>query len=160
MNIPSLLMLCLVATTVSAQAREPFVYPANNQPPDLQQKDQLECRQWAFGQTGYDPEKAATGAGSSTASSGASQQKDRPVLKSAAKGAIVGGIGGSMGGEFGEGAAAGAAVGGAVGLVKKKKQEQQAKQQAAATTSANKEMADNYYRAYSVCLEARGYKVK
>lgn len=65
-----------------------------------------------------------------------------------------------MGGEFGEDAVAGAAVCGAIGLVKKKKQEQQAKQQAAATASANKKMADTYYRAYSVCLEARGYKVK
>jgi hypothetical protein len=159
MKMQTIVMLSLLATAISAQAAEPIVYPANNQTPELQAKDQQECQQWAIQQTGYDPVLGATVAAAQPPQTAAGQQKDRTVLRSAAKGAAVGGLGGSMGGEFGKGAGAGAIAGTVGGLAKKSKQDQ-AKQQTAPVATQNTELEEKYYRAYSVCLEARGYAVK
>jgi hypothetical protein len=159
MKMQTLFLLSLLATAISAQAAEPIVYPANNQTPELQAKDQQECRQWAIQQTGYDPVLGATGAAAPPPPSAAGQQKDRTVARSAAKGAAVGGLGGSMGGEFGKGAGAGA-IAGAVGGLAKKRRQDPAGQQTAPVTAQNTELEGNYYRAYGVCLEARGYAVK
>ncbi|MEE4313397.1 MAG: hypothetical protein V2J11_02825 [Desulfofustis sp.] len=159
MKVQTLFLLSLLAGAVTAHAAEPIVYPANNQTPEMQAKDQQECRQWAIGQAGYDPVLGATGSAVQPGPSAAGQKKDRTVLRSAARGAAVGGLGGSMGGEFGKGAGAGAIAGGVGGLVKKSKQDQ-AKQQTAPMTAESTELEDKYYRAYGVCLEARGYSVK
>lgn len=159
MKVQTFFLQCFLAIAVNAHAAEPIVYPANNQTPEMLAKDQQECRQWAIEQAGYDPLLGTTGTAAQPGPSTVGQQKDRTVLRSAARGAAVGGLGGSMGGEFGKGAGAGAIAGTVGGLVKKSKQDQ-AKQQAGPMTAENMELEDKFYRAYSVCLEARGYSLK
>jgi hypothetical protein len=55
-----------VGSTSTAQAPSDgvFIYPRQDQSPQQQQSDRSECRTWASGQTGYDPQ---TGAGDSRA---------------------------------------------------------------------------------------------
>lgn len=133
---------------------ELMVLPAKGQTPQQQSADLQECRNWAITQSGVDPSRLTAPTSSTT------QQNGRPVLRGAAKGAAVGGLGGSLGGEFGKGAAAGAAVGGLVGGIQNRRQ-----QQATATTDQQaqqiyQQQIDRYNRAYSACLEGKGYTVK
>ncbi len=37
-----------------------YIYPAAGQSPEQQKQDEYECHQWATGQSGYDPIKAAS----------------------------------------------------------------------------------------------------
>ena len=130
-----------------------YVYPAQNQSADQQEKDKYDCYQFGKSQTGFDPMAPQT------ASAPAPEQK-RQVLRGAAGGALVGAAAGAVGGDTGKGAAYGAAAGGAIGLIRKNRTEneqQQAQQQQQQTAQQQR---SNYDRAYAACLEGRGYTVK
>jgi uncharacterized membrane protein len=74
-------------------------------------------------------------------------------------GAALGAIGGAIVGNPGKGAAIGAAVGGVGGAARRSSSEEeyrQHQQQAAAQQNQSKQ---TFNRAYTVCLEGRGYKV-
>ncbi|WP_319550575.1 glycine zipper domain-containing protein [Desulfogranum marinum] len=149
-----LLVILGCCPVVAVCEAELMVFPAKGQTPQQQSADEQECRNWAINQSGVDPARLSAPASS------ANQQNSRPVLRGAAKGAAVGGLGGSLGGEFGKGAAAGAAVGGLVGGMQNRRQ-----QQATATTDQQaqqiyNQQIDSYNRAYSACLEGKGYTVK
>jgi uncharacterized protein YcfJ len=127
-----------------------FVYPANGQDAEQQQKDEFECHQWAVQETGYDPTKAQQAPQQQTAQKG-------QAVKGAAGGALVGlGIG-SLSGDAGKGAAIGAGAGALAGGAK---QRQQQKQQQAANQQAQQAQIERYNRARQVCLEGKGYTVK
>jgi len=67
---------------------------------------------------------------------------------------------GAIAGDAGKGAAIGATAGGLAGGAKQRaasKSQQQAQQQKQAAT---KESLDTFKRAYSACLEGKGYTVK
>jgi len=86
---------------------------------------------------------------------------DGTAVKGAAVGAAGGAAVGAIAGDAGKGAAIGATVGGVRGIRAKKggdAQQQQANDQAAAATSTA--LADDYKKAYSVCMEGKGYTVK
>ncbi len=74
---------------------------------------------------------------------------------------LVGVAIGAIAGDAGKGAAIGAAAGGMGGVRAKKqkdaKQEQQAQQKAVVTDQAK---IDSFKKAYSACLEGKGYSVK
>lgn len=119
-----------------------YVYPANGQSEEQLSRDKYECHRWAANATGYDPMEA-NGAGPSQSS----------AVGGAARGAALGAIGGAIGGNAGKGAAIGAAVGGVgTGMRNRRSRVQydHAKQSADAEFS----------RAFSACLEGRGYTVK
>ena len=130
-----------------------FVYPANGQDAEQQQKDEFECHQWAVQETGYDPTKAQQAPQQQTAQKG-------QAVKGAAGGALLGlGIG-SLSGDAGKGAAIGAGAGALAGGAK---QRQQQKQQQAANQQAQQAQQaqiERYNRARQVCLEGKGYTVK
>jgi hypothetical protein len=141
--------LVFLATAAQAQV---FVYPEKGQSPEQQEQDEFSCHKWAKEQTGIDPNAPVQ-----TAAAPPPQQGQ--VARGAAKGAAVGAIGGAIAGDAGKGAAVGAGVGAAGGAARKRRGEreyQQAQQQAAAQQQQNRQAFD---RAYSTCLEARGYKV-
>lgn len=70
--------LLLTSITDSANA-ELMIYPAQDQTPEQQQKDEFECHQWAVGQAGYDPTMAQQAPQQQTTQRGG-QFAERPVV--------------------------------------------------------------------------------
>ena len=146
----------LLGSTV--QAAQVYVYPAKGQSKDQQKKDEGACLSWASEQTGFNP----------TAPMPTSKPPPQTAPTSSAgkgllKGALVGVTVGAIAGDAGKGAAIGAASGALVGGMSKQQQQQQQAQQQQAW--ANQQAANyaqqqaNFNRAYSVCLQGRGYTV-
>jgi Glycine-zipper domain len=153
-----------------------YVFPAKNQTPQQQNTDEAACFSWAEGQTGINPMADQ----SSTAQSEQQQKPQQPASKSTkgsgAKGAAGGAAGGAaigaIAGNAGEGAAIGATAGAVHGRrqarkAEKKAEEQQkqqeAQQQQQAQTQAQAQAADRkstYNKAFSACMEGKGYTVK
>jgi outer membrane protein with glycine zipper len=140
-------------TPPSAEAQRPVVYPAKGQSAEQQQKDQAECDAWAKQTTGIDPVAVATAPPPPQGSTVGGGQR----LGGAARGAAGGALIGAIAGDAGTGAAAGAVVGTMAGG--RRARQQQAQQQQSA--EAQKQQTINtYYRAFSACLEGRGYAIK
>jgi hypothetical protein len=138
-----------------------IIYPKEGQSEKQQEKDKYECYTWARKQTGFDPMEVPK----ATEPPPPKEAKKGGALRGAAGGALIGTvIGGVADDEWGKGAAIGAAAGGLFGGMRRqqqKKQQEQAEQQWAQDQSAQyAHNRNNYNRAYSACLEARGYTVK
>jgi hypothetical protein len=131
------------------------VFPAKDQKPDQQQKDEYDCYVWAKGQTNYDP---AAPPPTPTAVAAAPQKGG--AVKGAAKGAAGGAAIGAIAGDAGTGAAIGATAGAVKGRRQKKASEAQADQKAksdqAAAAAGPK---DQYKKAFMTCLQGKGYTV-
>ena len=139
-----------------SQSLKLFVYPSKGQSQDKQKADELECYKWAMVQSGVDPmnlpkteaapkQEGPTGAG----------------VGGAAKGAAGGALVGAVTGNAGEGAAVGAIVGGLAGRRKGKQAQAQQNQQAQATaTATDQAKIDSFKKAFSVCIEGKGYTIK
>jgi hypothetical protein len=130
-----------------------YVFPAKGQTPDQQKQDEQGCYTWAQEQSGIDPAgvkanpdsaKKAAGAKADSATTGAGV---RGAARGAAGGAIVGGIVGD----------AGEASGRRAKKQAKKQAEAQAEQQAHAQAAGT---MDNFKKAYSACIEGKGYTIK
>ena len=137
----AILTAALVASIASAAfgASGPFVYPQKGQSQAQMDQDRAACDSWARQQTGIDPNAPAqTG------------RRGGKMVGGAAKGAAAGAAVGAIAGDAGTGAGAGAVVGGLAGRRRAKKEEQ-----AAAT-----EQQSTYGRAFSACMEGRGYTVR
>ena len=131
-----------------------FVYPQKNQTPQQQANDEHACYASAQQQTGIDPTapppppqegKAKKGGGAKGAAGGA------------AGGAAIGGIAG----DAGKGAAIGATAGAIHGRRQQKKANKQAEQQAQQQSqTAQQQQLDTFRRAFSACIDSKGYSVK
>ena len=141
-------------------AQDPFIYPDKGQSAEQQEKDKFECYTWAKGQTGFDPMQVPT----ATAPPPGQETPKGGVVKGAGLGAVTGLAVGAIAGDAGKGAAIGAASGALFGGMRRndqQRQQQQAEQQWAEQETANyANQRNNYNRAYSACLEGRGYTVK
>lgn len=129
------------------------VYPAKDQSASQQQADEGQCMQWAKQQSGFDPTlpPPSPSGGPSTAGG---------AVKGGALGAGMGAVGGAIAGSAGKGAAIGAASGALIGGVMSRRE---AKKQEESYQNANQVYANKrstYERAYSACLQGRGYTVK
>lgn len=168
-------LVCIVPACAGAQATQTappasvtsslnkslgvYIFPGKDQSPEQQSKDEQACYSWAVQQSGVDPLNFAP-----TPVQAVDKSPDGSVAKGAMKGAIGGAVVGGIAHPYhhdGGAAAAGAVLGAMGGAAKKAKKdaqkEQQAKQAAAATDQAR---IDNFKKAYSVCLEGKGYSVK
>jgi hypothetical protein len=133
-----------------------FVYPSKGQSQQQQKADEFECYKWAMDQSGIDPlnlpkveaapvQSGPTGAG----------------VKGAAKGAAAGAAIGAIAGDAGEGAAIGAVAGGLAGRRQGKQAQAQQNQQGQANAAATEQaMKDSFKKAFSVCIEGKGYTIK
>ncbi len=148
-----------------------FVFPAKNQDSTQQSSDEAACYGWAKSQTGIDPMnvKAQQPAASSQASQEQAAntgggERARGAVRGAAGGAAIGAIAG----DAGTGAAAGAAAGALAGGARKREAQkeaaaQQQQQQQAAAQQAQASIAQQkatYNKAFSACMEGKGYTVK
>lgn len=140
-----------------------YVFPSKGQTPVQQSQDEQACYGWAKDQSGIDPAsvkanpdsaRKAAGAKADTATQGA-------AVKGAARGAAGGAIVGAVAGDAGTGAGVGAVVGVAAGRKAKKQAKSQAEQQAVAQTNAwAAQQIDTFKKAFSACIEGKGYTVK
>jgi hypothetical protein len=158
-----------------------FAYPKKNQNADQQLKDESQCYGSAKQNTGLDPQAPAPVAPSAesqqAAQQNAAKQAGKDVKKGgAAKGAAGGAAGGAaigaIAGDAGKGAAIGATVGAVSGRRKQRMKEEKAKEQAAQQTAQTQQQAqsqaqaqqkggmDTFKRAFSACMDARGYSVQ
>jgi hypothetical protein len=131
-----------------------FVYPANNQPPEQQSKDDYECFSWAKGQTGHDPMNPQP---IQVATQQTETGPDGSALRGAARGAVIGEVAND---DAGKGAAYGAAVGAVRGRRARKAKQRDNEQDAQAQASSIAQQRDvEFKNAFSACLSARGYSV-
>jgi hypothetical protein len=139
-----------------SQGMKLFVYPSKGQSHQQQKEDEFECYKWAVDQSGIDPldlpkveaapvQTGPTGGG----------------IVGGARGAAAGAAIGAIAGDAGKGAAIGAITGGLAGRRQGKyaqaHQNQQSQANAAATEQA---MKDSFEKAFTVCIEGKGYTIK
>jgi hypothetical protein len=140
----------------SVSAQQLYVYPNKGQTAKQQQKDTQECYQSAIVAVGYDPARVQHSSGPAPSSSDTSV--GRGVARGAVGGAILGEIGG--GSHTGDAAAVGAIFGGIRSSRKKQQEEEQRQQYYQQQNAQNAQAQANFNRAYSACLESRGYTAK
>jgi hypothetical protein len=131
-----------------------FVYPQQKQTPELQAKDESDCYSSAQQQTGIDPTAPPPPPQQA-------QQQKGGAVKGAAKGAAGGAAIGAIADDAGTGAAVGATAGAVRGRRQQKKANKQAEQQAQQQTqSQQQQRLDTFRRAFSACIDSKGYSVK
>lgn len=138
-----------------SQTGKLVVFPANKQSHQQQKNDEFECYLWAMEQTGIDPLNLPKIE---------AQVQSGPTggaVRGAAGGAVAGTAIGAIAGDAGKGAAigatAGAMRGARAGRQAQSQQNQQAQNQAAATED---EIKQSFIKAFSACMEGKGYTVK
>ena len=133
-----------------------YIMANNGQDAETQLNDEVECYQWAIDQSGYDPKNPTV-----VQAAQVDQSARGSAIKGAAKGAAVGAAVGSISGDAGDGAAYGAIAG---GLRSRRGAKQQAQAQQQANNQAAEEkkaaMLADYKKAYTLCLESKGYSLK
>ena len=148
------ILIALLALPVHAQ--QPIVYPSKGQTPQQQQKDEGECAAWAKQTTGVDPLAVAQSQANQPGAPKPQGQRAAGAARGAAGGAAVGAIAG----DAGKGAAVGAVAGTMAGGARQRRSASAAQAQTQASQQQSQQALATYTRAYSACLEGRGYVVK
>ncbi|MDH3322081.1 MAG: glycine zipper domain-containing protein [Flavobacteriaceae bacterium] len=133
-----------------------YVFPTKDQDKQTQEADEMACFKWAKEQTGYDPLNPPQVVGEKV-----DRSADGTAVVGAAGGAAAGAAIGAIAGDTGKGAAIGAVVGGLRGRRAKvvgDEMQQQAVNKGVA--AKREELANDYKKAFSVCMEGKGYNVK
>jgi hypothetical protein len=147
-----------------------YAFPQKGQSASDQSIAESECYNWAVTNVGADPfqlqQQAQQQAAQTQAATqqAATQSGSGTVGREAVKGAAVGTLIGGISGNEGKGAAYGAAAGIIRGNRKKGQQQQAAAQSADAQgqqmQASTAQQMDNFKKAFSVCLEGKGFMVK
>jgi hypothetical protein len=142
-----------------------YVFPAKNQTAQTQSADEGSCYAWARTQTGIDPMAVKPATDGSQVPAAAPNAGNGAVVKGTVGGAAGGAAIGAIAGNPGKGAEIGAGVG-LLGGIAKRHAEMQAtaqQQQMAAAQKAQTSVAQQkatYNKAYSACMEGKGYTVR
>jgi len=133
-----------------------YVFPSKGQTKEVQDADEAACYSWAKEQSGIDPINPPE-----VQAAAVDTSPDGTAIKSAARGAAAGAAIGAIAGDAGKGAAIGAAAGGMGGVrAKRMGDAQQQQQNAQAADAQEKAMMDSFKKAFSACMEGKGYTVK
>jgi hypothetical protein len=151
----------LFITSGQSFGQDFFIYPTKGQTSEQQERDKFDCYQWSKQQTGFDPMAMPT----ATQPPPAQEAPRGGAFRGAARGALLGAVVGEIADDdAGKGAAVGAAAGGLFGGMRRRdqnNQQQQAQNQwEQQQVSSYSQQRSSYNRAYSACLEAKGYTVK
>ena len=152
--IPLLLGIAAFSLAGVAAAQQPIVYPAKGQSAQQQKKDDAECYAWAKQTTGIDP--AAVASSPPPQDTGPATGGGQRV-RGAARGAVGGAAIGAIAGDAGQGAGIGAVVGTMAGGRQARQQQAAQNQQSVAQ---QQDLINTHYRAFSACMEGRGYTIK
>jgi hypothetical protein len=157
--ISLLAFLVAVIFAGSVFAQELIIFPAQGQSEDQMEKDKFSCYQWARNETGFDPMKVPT----ASAPPPEKQAREGGAVKGAAVGAGAGALI-KRSGSRSKGAATGALVGGLLGgastQAQRRNDEQARRQWEQEQASQYARQRNTYNRAYSACLESKGYTVR
>ncbi len=133
-----------------------YVFPSEEQDKEQQELDEYNCYKWAKEQTGINPVTVQQIEAEQVDTS-----PDGSAVVGAAGGAAAGAAIGAIAGDAGKGAAIGAVVGGMAGRRGKVAGDQQAQQQSnQAAAAKEKELMENFNKAFAACMEGKGYTVK
>lgn len=133
-----------------------YVFPSNDQNKEQQDADELACYKWAKDQTGVDPLNPPE-----VQAAQVDRSADGTAIRGAAGGAAAGAAIGAIAGDAGKGAAIGAVAGGLRGRrAKVVGDEMEQQHNNAAAAAQTQEMMNNFNKAFSACLEGKGYTVK
>ena len=159
-------------THFMSQSLGVYVFPSKAQTATQQQNDEASCFNWAKTTSGFDPLAPPPLPALKSQQQAAQQPPPNPAegapVRGAAGGAAAGAAIGAVAGNAGKGAAIGATAGALSGIAARSQgaqaaQQQQARQAAAAELEAEKQLAAlraGYNRAFSACLEGKGYTVR
>ena len=159
MNILIRTTACCALTLLMAgqgMAQELYIYPAKGQSADQLDKDKYECYNCAKRDTGFDPMAVPT----TSSAPPRGQKKSGGAVTGALGGAVLGGVLGDSGKSAKRGALAGGLIGGVRQSSKNTRTEQKRADWEQKESSNYANNRNNYNRAYSACLEGRGYTVK
>ena len=151
----------VIMFSVTAFSNEFVIFPAKGQSNEQLEKDKWECYQWAKQNSGFDPMAPPT----AQSAPPPKQAQKGGAARGAAGGALLGFAVGAIGNnDKGKSTAIGAAAGGLMGGARRRNQVQeqnQAEQQWAQKEANNyAQQRNGYNRAYSACLEGKGYTVR
>jgi YMGG-like Gly-zipper len=132
-----------------------YAYPAKGQSATQMANDESVCYKSARSKTGVDPANLPP----ATAAPAAVHQGG--TVRGAAGGAAGGAAIGAVAGNAGQGAAIGAVAGALAGRARQNQLNRAEAQYAQANAQAQRSQSmNNFRRAYSACLESKGYTVK
>jgi hypothetical protein len=133
-----------------------FIFPAKGQSEQFQKEDEFECYRWAIKSSGIDPKnlpKVDVPPPPSGPTGGA--------VRGAARGAAAGAAIGAVAGDAGRGAAIGATAGGLSGRSAGRQAQQQAgRQQQAQAQAKEQEIMNSFVRAFTACMQGKGYTIQ
>ena len=133
-----------------------YIFPTKNQDQETQDADEMACYKWAKEQTGVDPINLPQ-----IQAEQVNRAPEGHAVVGAAKGAAAGAAIGAIAGDAGKGAAIGAVAGGLAGRRAKVAGDQREQQQNNAEAAAQeKALMDNFKKAFSACMEGKGYTIK
>lgn len=159
-KITIVIILVCLTLTVSASAQELVIYPSNGQSSEQMEQDKFQCYSWSKNESGFDPMAIPT----ASAPPPQKEAQKGGVVRGAAGGAVAGGVLGAITGNTKRGLKIGAATGAVTGGVRRSNQTKRetGKRQDWEQQQSNQYMQgrNNYNRAYSACMEGRGYSVK
>ncbi len=151
MRIIIFILLCLLMVP-NANAHGLFIFPNEGQDQDQQDMDEFQCIRIARDRTGFDPMATPTATTRRPETEGG-------AVQGAARGALLGTATGAIMGDTGRGLRAGAAAGGLVGGMRRQDsnaRQQRWAQEEAANYQRNR---NNWTRAFTACMESRGYTI-
>ena len=152
MKYISLFITAIILLSSGIVAADLMIYPAKGQDSATQQKDEGECFVWARNETGIDPMQQTA------APIAVPQEQQGRAVRGAVGGAAIGAIVGNS-----DDAAKGAAIGAVVGRSRQNRQNRasadQAQQQNQQSQQNSAQSLETFNRAYSICLQGRGYTV-
>jgi len=151
------IIIALIAgLSIPVYGQQPIIYPAKGQSPQQQQKDEGECYAWAKQNTGVDPAAVGQAAASQPAPTGPQGERARGAVRGAAGGAAIGAIAG----DAGQGAAIGAVAGTMAGGARQRRKAEAQQAQTQQVQAQSQQALATYNRAFTACLEGRGYTIK
>ena len=130
-----------------------FIFPNNAQDQNQQDQDEMQCMRAARDRSGFDPMATPT-------ATSARPQTEGGLVRGAARGAVLGAAVGSVTGDTGRGARTGAAGGGVFGGMRRADSNLQQQQWANQESSHYRDNRNSWNRAFTACMESRGYTVR
>jgi uncharacterized protein YcfJ len=147
-----IILIFISLVTPLAHAHDLFIFPNDGQDQDQQDMDEFQCIRIARDRTGFDPMATPTATTRRPETEGG-------AVQGAARGALLGTATGAIMGDTGRGLRAGAAAGGLMGGMRRQdsnSRQQRWAQEEAANYQRNR---NNWNRAFTACMESRGYTI-
>jgi hypothetical protein len=150
-----ILMTLIVSLALApmALAHDLFIFPNDGQSQDQQDQDEFQCIRAATDQSGFNPMRTPTATTAPPATEGGAG-------RGAVRGALLGTAVGAVTGNTRRGATTGALGGGLLGGMRRADSNNQQDQWAQEQAANYQRDRNNWNRAFTACMESRGYTVR